>query len=249
LAFLSLILGLIIGSFLNVCIYRLPRRESVVFGKSRCPHCHHALGAADLVPVVSYLWLRGRCRYCGGPISGQYPTVELVTGVVFLVTYLVTGWDLLLLKYWFLFALLILIAFIDINLLLIPNPLVALMLVWCLFWQLFRPELSWGQSLVGSLLGGGILLAVAVASRGAMGGGDIKLMFAAGLFLGGPGVVLALFMAFVSGALVGSLLLATGIKKFKEPIPFGPFLAFGIFVATLWGEPLVRSYLRLTGIS
>ncbi|HHY61318.1 MAG TPA: prepilin peptidase, partial [Clostridia bacterium] len=150
-AFLSLILGLIIGSFLNVCIYRLPRRESVVFGKSRCPHCHHALGAADLVPVVSYLWLRGRCRYCGGPISGQYPTVELVTGVVFLVTYLVTGWDLLLLKYWFLFALLILIAFIDINLLLIPNPLVALMLVWCLFWQLFRPELSWGQSLVGSL--------------------------------------------------------------------------------------------------
>lgn len=237
-----------IGSFLNVCIYRIPKRESVVYGNSRCPHCHTSLGALDLIPVISYLLLKGRCRHCHAAINVQYPLVESLTGLVFLVTYLATGFDVLLLKYWFLFSVLIVITFIDIKLFVIPNQLVVVLLSWCLFWQLCRPEISWGQSLVGSLLGGGILLTIAIISKGGMGGGDIKLMFAAGLLLGGPAVLLALFIAFVSGALGGGLLLATGVKRFKEPIPFGPFLAFGIFAASLWGEQLIRFYLNLSGI-
>ncbi|HHW08150.1 MAG TPA: prepilin peptidase [Clostridia bacterium] len=247
-AILSFVLGLVTGSFLNVCIYRIPREESVVYGHSRCPHCNTELGVKDLIPVMSYLLLKGRCRYCRESISIQYPLVELLTGVVFLLTYLATGWHILLLKYWFLFSILIVITFIDIKLLLIPNRLILMILNWWLLWQVLEPEISWGQSLVGSLLGGGILLAIAVLSKGAMGGGDIKLMFAAGLMLGGPAVLLALFISFVSGALGGGFLLATGVKKLKEPIPFGPFLAVGIFVAALWGEELIQLYLFLSGI-
>lgn len=247
-AFLSFVFGLVVGSFLNVCIYRIPRHQSIIFGHSRCPHCHKALMVADLVPVISYVFLKGRCRYCRSPISLQYPIVEVLTGLVFLIAYLVIGFDVLLLKYWILFCILIVIAFIDINLLLIPDPLVAALLVWCLLWQLVRPEISWGQSLVGSFLGGGILLFIAIISQGAMGGGDIKLMLAAGLSLGGSGVLVALFAAFVTGALGGGVMLATGVKQLKEPIPFGPFLAFGILVASLWGEALIGLYLSFSGL-
>ena len=247
-ALLVFVLGLLIGSFLNVCIFRIPNRETIIYGTSRCPHCRNSLGALDLIPVISYLVLKGNCRFCQSPISWRYPLVELLTGLIFYLGYISIGELHLLIKYLVLFSLLIIISFIDIDRQLIPNQLVLAILVWGIGWQLLAPELSWQQSLLGAILGGGILLLIAVISKGGMGGGDIKLMFAAGLVLGGRFTVLALFIACVIGAFVGGFLLATGIKKRKEPIPFGPFLAMGIFTASLWGEELIQLYLTGSGL-
>ncbi|NLL18191.1 MAG: prepilin peptidase [Clostridia bacterium] len=247
-ALLVFVLGLLIGSFLNVCIFRIPNRETIIYGTSRCPHCRNSLGALDLIPVISYLVLKGNCRFCQSPISWRYPLVELLTGLIFYLGYISIGELHLLIKYLVLFSLLIIISFIDIDRQLIPNQLVLAILVWGIGWQLLAPELSWQQSLLGAILGGGILLLIAVISKGGMGGGDIKLMFAAGLVLGGRFTVLALFIACVIGAFVGGFLLATGIKKRKEPIPFGPFLSLGIFVASLWGEQLIQLYLTGSGL-
>ncbi|NLC77001.1 MAG: prepilin peptidase [Clostridia bacterium] len=240
--------GLLIGSFLNVCIVRIPNQETIIYGSSRCPHCYTRLRTPDLIPVLSFLFLKGRCRYCHAPVSWRYPLVEFLTGLLYYLTYEVTGFQPLLVKYLILFSLLVIIAFIDIDRQIIPNQLVLTVLVWAIGWQIFWPELSWRESLLGSLLGGGILLAVALISQGGMGGGDIKLMFAAGLVLGSAATLLALFLAFVSGALGGGILLATGRKQRKEPIPFGPFLAFGIWVALLWGDSLIEFYLNLSGL-
>lgn len=246
---LLFILGLIFGSFLNVCIARIPDRESIVYGGSRCPSCRTRLRAYDLIPVLSYILLKGRCRYCHIPISWRYPLVELLTGLLFCLTYFMIGFQPLLFKYLVLFSLLVVILFIDIDRQIIPNPLVLMIFVWALGWQTLLPEFSWREALLGFLLGGGLLLAIALISKGAMGGGDIKLMFAAGMALGGAATVLALFLAFLSGALVGGLLMVTGRKQRKEPIPFGPFLALGIWVASLWGEELIELYLKLSGLS
>jgi leader peptidase (prepilin peptidase)/N-methyltransferase len=248
LALLVFVLGLLIGSFLNVCIYRIPNRETIVYGTSRCPRCHNSLGALDLIPVVSFLVLKGSCRFCQAPISWRYPLVELLTGLIFFIGYSSIGAHPLLIKYLFLFSLLIVISFIDIDRQLIPDQLVLAVLVWGMAWQFIAPELSWRHSLLGALLGGGILLLIAVISKGGMGGGDIKLMFAAGWVLGGWLTALALFIACVVGALIGGFLLATGIKKRKDPIPFGPFLAMGIFTASLWGEELIQLYLTGSGL-
>lgn len=231
-----------------MCACRIPRQQTVVYGSSYCPKCEHPLGIWDLIPVLSFILLKGNCRYCHAPISRRYPLVEILTGTVFAVAYLRLGAYLLLIKYLVLFSVLIVISLIDLDWQIIPNELVILILGWGLLWQFIRPELSWGQLLMGGLTGGGILLLIAIISRGGMGGGDIKLMFAAGLILGGPGTLLALFLAFVTGALGGGLLLASGLKGRKEPISFGPFLAFGIVTASLWGEQLIRFYLNLSSI-
>lgn len=236
-----------IGSFLNVCIYRIPYGETVVFGTSRCPRCHSSLGALDLIPVFSYLLLKGRCRHCRFPISWRYPFVEILTGFIFYLIYISIGYQPLLVKYLFFFSVLIVIAFIDIDHQVILNQLVGVIFIWVLAWQLLVPELSWKQCFAGFLLGGGILLIIALISKGGMGGGDIKLMFAAGAMLGGGPTLLALFIAFVAGAVIGGFLIGAGIKDRKDPIPFGPFLALGIFVASLWGEQLISFYLASFG--
>lgn len=243
--FLIFILGVLIGSFLNVCIYRIPRKEPVVYNRSHCIHCKERLNFIDLIPVLSFIFLKGKCRYCNKQISIYYPIVEFLTGIIFLITYLHIGFSSLLIKYLFIFAVLIIITFIDIEHKIIPNKLVFIFLIWSIGWQLFYPQLTWNNILSGAILGGGILLLTAIISRGGMGGGDIKLMFAAGLFLGLANTALALFLAFLSGSIVGIVLMLLRIKGRKDPIPFGPFLSFGIFVAVLWGYVIIDLYLKL----
>lgn len=242
------ILGLVIGSFLNVCIYRLPREESIVFRSSHCPGCNKKLGVMELIPLLSYFLLKGKCRSCGEKISFRYPLVEFLTGLLFVVTYLSTGMDILLVKNLFLFSLLLVIIFIDLDYQIIPNTLVLIFFLWSLLWQIFYPEIPWGDAFLGAALGGGLLLALAIISKGGMGGGDIKLMFAAGFYLGGAMTAVALFVGFFSGALVGIVLMVLKLKTRKDYIPFGPFLSGGIMVAYLWGPLLVEGYLRLTGL-
>lgn len=238
-------LGTIIGSFLNVCIYRLPREESTVTKFSYCPGCRHRLYSRDLVPLFSYLFLGGRCRYCGALISPRYILVETFTGILYVLALAEMGLEPLLLKYLVIFSLLVVIIFIDLDHKIIPNPLVAALLSWGLLWQVLDPEITWAGALAGALLGGGSLLLVAVVSRGGMGGGDIKLMLAAGFFLGPALTTLALFLGFFSGALVGVALILLKKVTRKDYIPFGPFLSAGIIVAALWGQELVAIYLGM----
>ncbi len=261
------VLGLIFGSFANVCIWRLPRGEEVVRTPSHCPECGAAIRWFDNIPVISYLWLKGRCRQCRRSISLRYPLVELSTALVFLALYLHYGLSLeLVMALPFGWALLVLSA-IDLEHYILPDvitlPGIILGLVGAglasLDLPLFLEPISgqgcgWppiAESLAGLLLGGGFLWFSAWAGRlvfrqEAMGGGDIKLAAMIGAFLGLRGLLVALFAAFLTGSLSGlGLILSGKLKPRKSILPFGPFLALGALIAVFLGRPLVEWYLGL----
>ena len=243
--FFITVMGLLIGSFLNVCIHRIPKKETVIYNPSHCNFCNTKLVFLDLIPLISFILLKGKCRYCGERIKVRYPIVELLTGGIFLITYLSIGFNLLLVKYLILFSVLIAITFIDLEHQIIPNSLAFLIIIWGIIWQVFYPELLLYQALGGAILGGGLLLLAAIISRGGMGGGDIKLMFAAGFILGIAATALTLFLSFLVGSIIGITLILLRIKGRKDPIPFGPFLSLGIFIAALWGYEIIKMYLDI----
>ncbi len=246
--FLMMITGLVVGSFLNVCIYRLPRGESVVFPPSNCPKCGRRIAADDLIPLISFLRLRGSCRFCGEKISPLYPLVELLTGLLFAVMYGYFGLSPVLLKYLTLGSVLIAVTFIDLEHYLIPDRLVIFALAAGLplhFWAGDRTTLS---ALLGLLTAGGFLLFLAVVSRGGMGGGDIKLAAATGFYLGWPHGLLAVFLACVLAGLLGLMLVLARLKGRKDAIPFGPFIVAGTLAALFRGDELLFWLLNLYGI-
>ncbi len=243
---LALVAGGVAGSFLNACAWRLPRGESLVKPRSRCVACGHPLGPLDLVPVLSYLWLRGRCRYCGGRIPPRYLVVELAAAGATL-SAVHAAPDLLhaartAVFLWFL----ILVTTTDLETGLIPDQAVGTAALLGVGTGLFLPE-TLLPGLYGALAGAGILYAIILASRGGMGGGDAKMAAVMGLFLGWQGLLLALFVAFVSGGLLAAGLLLTGRKERKDALPFAPFLALGGAVAQFWAGPLLAWYLSLGG--
>lgn len=233
--------GLLIGSFLNVVIYRLPRQQSVVFPPSHCPKCDTNLTAGDLVPLLSWLKLKGRCRYCSGGIPIRYPLTELFTAIIFyLLSFYFTGWHLA--GMLTLAAVLIAAAVIDYDHGIIPNKLVlAGLTAGCLF-VILNPWLGRVSHIFGFLIGGGVLLALAVISRGGMGGGDIKLTAMIGLFLGPKLVLTAVVLAAFLGGGGGLILIASGKKGRKDAMVFGPFLAAGALISLLWGQQLLAWY-------
>lgn len=237
--------GAVIGSFLNLCIYRLPRGETVVYGGSRCTNCGQGLQARDLIPVISYLWLRGRCRHCDTAISGQYPLVELCTAALFVVIFMFWGlsWQTVLM--WVLGAILICASVIDWRHRIIPDELIitGLCLGLPLTWLVSTGTMLAGVG--GFLLAGSLLLLIALVSRGGMGGGDIKLGAVMGLYLGWSQVLVALFAAFLAGGITGILLMATRGWKRKDAVPFGPFLALGSLLAAFYGQQIISWYLSL----
>ncbi len=241
------LISLFLGSFLNVCIYRIPRGESIVFPPSACPDCGRRLRSAELIPVLSFFLQSGRCRGCGAGVSWRYPGVELLTALVFTGLFLRFGWPDFLFQAAF-FAVLLVIFFIDLEHQIIPNRLVLALLSYTLLLRFVQPVIPWSTSLWGGLLGGALFLFLAVVSRGGMGGGDIKLVTVLGFWFGWGQLLLLLFLAFLSGGLLGGLLLALGLKKRKDGIPFGPFLVFAALVVTVWGESILGWYLRLSGI-
>ncbi len=240
---LAALFGLIIGSFLNVVIYRMPRGESVVAGRSRCPACGRALAWYDLVPVLSYLALRGRCRYCRTPISPRYLLVELMTGAVFAALFYRFGPTPALAKYLFLGAVLIAATFIDLEHYLIPDRLVLAGLAGAVILGFAARDVGIWSALAGCAAGAGFLLLVVVISKGGMGGGDVKLAAVTGLFLGWPFGPLGIFLGACVGGLVAFFLLLFRIKGRKDPLPFGPFIALGSFLALLWGKEVISWYL------
>ena len=242
-------LGLAIGSFLNVCIHRLPRGESLVNPGSRCPACGYALRAIDNIPVLSYVFLRGRCRQCQTRISMRYPIVELVTAAIFVVHYFVFGWTpLLAVRALFAAAMVALFA-IDLEHQLLPDAITLPGLVVGLIASAFLPP-GIRDALIGVLVGGGVLWAIGEAyyrysGQEGMGGGDVKMLAMIGAFLGWQLVIVTLVLSSVAGSVIGLAIIAIKRGGMKYALPFGTFLAMAAVAASLWGEPIVRWYTGL----
>ena len=240
---LVLIASLLIGSFLNVVIHRMPRRESLLWPGSHCPQCGTRLTVRDLFPLVSYLVLGGRCRYCRNPISMRYPVVELITAVSFLLIYLEWGAGGQTLAGWIFTGFLITAAFIDIENGIIPDRLTysGMLAGLVLSMVTIGPK----SSLIGLLVYGSFMLATALISRGGMGGGDVKMAAAIGSFLGFPASLLALFLSSLLGGVWAAALLISRKATRKSAIKFGPFLALGAWLVLVYGQQLIDFYLSL----
>ena len=244
---LIFILGLIVGSFSNVCIYRIPRNESIIYPASHCPKCSTTIRPRDNVPLLSYIILKGRCRNCGSKISIQYPLVELLTGIIYLIIYLIYGLSIQSLIYIILSSALIIIAFIDLNEQIVPDVISLPGIGAGLILSFFVPYISFINSVLGVFVGGGIILIIglvgsAIFKKEAMGGGDVKLAAMVGAFLGWKYVILALFLGFFIGALAGIFLVLSKIKNREDMVPFGPFIALGSFITILCGEKILVWY-------
>ncbi|MEW5768689.1 MAG: prepilin peptidase [bacterium] len=245
------IFGTVVGSFLNVCIYRLPLNQSIIRPRSHCPNCGAKLKAIENIPLISFLWLKGRCGYCGAKISWRYPIIELLTGLI----YLLVGWRLGM-SYHLFFSLffvsaLIAITFIDLEHFLILNKITYPSIIIGLLATQIPGQMPLRSALMGMFLGGGIIYLLLVISplifgKEGMGGGDVKLAALMGVFLGWPKVFLALFLGAAIGAVVGLSLIGLGRAKRGEYIPFGPFLSLGAIIALLLGDEIIGWYLGIS---
>lgn len=227
------LVGLCVGSFANVCIYRLPRHESVVTPRSHCVACGHSLAPYDLIPVVSYFALRGRCRYCGARISPRYPLVELLTGLLFLAAYRLLGltWDLA--AAWLTIVVAVIAFATDIEHRIIPNALTFPAVAAGLLLSLAAGRFI--GALLGTLICGGAFMLIGLLGAGKLGGGDVKLAAAIGAMLGLRAGVTALLLGVIAGALIGLTLIALGRATLKSYIPFAPPLtAAAVAVALAW---------------
>ncbi|MBI5025631.1 MAG: prepilin peptidase [Nitrospirae bacterium] len=254
---LIFIIGAIIGSFLNVCIYRIPRGLSIIRPSSHCPSCGKPIRFYDNIPIISYLILRGKCRACKAKIPFKYPLVELLNASGYVATLwkfnpftsMFFSWPSLLVYSCFVSSLIIII-FVDLEHQIIPDritlPGIPLAL---LFGSTILPDpflrfafLGFKSSLIGFLLGGGLFYLVALLSRGGMGGGDIKMMAMVGGLLGWKGALSTTFFGSLTGAIVGIFLMIFKGKGRKSKIPFGPFLAFGAILSLFFGQEILDLY-------
>lgn len=238
------LLGLAVSSFLNVCIDRLPERGSIVSPPSHCPACGRRLAPFDLIPLLSYILLRGRCRYCGAPIPRRVLLVESTTGLLFALFWYRYGFSLWLLLGTLYACFFIVIFFIDLEHHLVLNRVMYPAIVVALLLIPFARGHSAKELLLGGLIGFALLFLIASIYPAGMGMGDVKLATFIGLVVGFPSVFVALLFSFVAGGLVGGGLLLTGLKGRKDPIPFAPFLAAGGMVAMLYGKEIIDWYLR-----
>lgn len=243
---MAFILGLFIGSFLNVCIHRIPLEESIVFPASRCPKCRTKIKPWDNIPVLSYLVLRGRCRNCREAISLRYPAVELLSGLLAVAMLYRFGLTPSFFIYYVWACALLVITFIDFDYQIIPDSLsiggiiVGLALVWWI-------PLSYRDALIGLGLGAGLLIAVIygyylLTGRQGMGGGDVKLLGMIGVFTGWQGVLFTIFMGSLIGTVVGVSWVFVQKKNMQAAIPFGPFLALGALIYVFWGDLIINWY-------
>lgn len=244
-AVLIFIYGLVLGSFYNVVGLRVPKGESIVRPPSHCTICNRNLTAKDLVPVFSYVFLKGKCRGCGTKIHWIYPVIELSTGVLFTFAYLQLGltWEFIISLLFI--SLLIIITVSDIAYMLIPDKILLFFLIPLVIGRIISPLDPWWDSMVGAIVGFGILLLVAMVSKGGMGGGDIKLFFVIGVVLGTVSSLVTLFLASVIGTVVGIITLKISKQGRKTPIPFGPSIAIAAIISFFYGQAIVDWYMNL----
>lgn len=251
------VFGLIIGSFLNVCIYRIPTGQSIISPPSHCTGCNTKLRALDLVPVFSWIFLRGKCRYCGAKISARYPIVEGLTSLVFILLYFKFSISVEFLATIILSSILICVAFIDYDLKIIPNEFIiagmlsgAVLFTYNFFYQVsMYGDRAWYNPIIGIVSGAGFLLLIAVVGSivyktdDAMGMGDVKLLAVVGLFLGWRLTLVALLLTVILAALTSLVLILLKKINGKSSVPFGPFIAIGTFIAILYGWNIIDLYL------
>ncbi len=258
-------LGLIIGSFLNVVIYRLENGGKIVNDRSKCLHCKHTLNWLDLIPILSFIFLKGKCRYCKHSISVQYPLVELLTGIMFVAIFNffaqggpVLDWQFLSFLFWlYLTSVFIVIFVYDLRHYIIPDKVIYPAIIITTTFHLFSEFITTNNFqfsifnqfsifLFAAILASGFFYAIIIITKGkGMGGGDVKLAFLMGLLLGWPVILLSLFLSFIFGSIVGICLILIGKKKMGSMIPFGPFLIIGTFVGLFWGEEIIEWYLNI----
>ena len=254
------LLGLIVGSFLNVCIDRLPNNKSIVSPPSSCDACGHRLAIIDLIPLFSYVFLKGKCRYCGARIPLRIPLVELATALIFIFLFWQYGitYQLALMAVYA--AVLLTISVIDLQTNLILNVIVYPMAILVFVVDIFLPGVGWWRALAGMGIGFGILLIPALISRAGMGAGDVKLAGLIGLMVVYPRspadptymwiirVFAAILVGIIIGGIVAIILIIARKKTRKDVIAFGPYLALGAFIILVWGKQLIDGYLHLFGL-
>jgi len=248
---LIFIFGLCIGSFMNVCIYRIPLSKSIVTPRSMCPGCNSLISAYDNLPVISYILLKGKCRNCGIPISFRYPLVETISGLTALSVFMKFGLSAEGLIYFVFISALLVMTFIDIDHRIIPDTIsLPGIPIGFLLASLVLPSMNYKTSLAGILTGGGSLLAVAwiynlITKKEGMGGGDIKLLAMIGAFTGWKGVLFTIFVASATGTLAGIAVMLKTKKDMKLAVPFGPFLSIGAILYIFFGTALISWYFNL----
>ncbi len=245
--FLVVIFGLVIGSFLNVCICRIANEESIAFPPSHCTNCGYELKAKDLIPVLSYIFLGGKCRSCKEKISIQYPIVEILNAILYIAIYLKFGFTLNLFKFCLFASLLIVIGFIDFKTKYVYNSTVVFGVVSGILFAVLEwmetKSIPWNY-IAGAFIEFGIIYLIVILTRG-MGEGDIDIALICGLFLGIKGILVTLFLAIILGGIVATIILIFKLKERKAEIAFGPYLAIGGIIACLYGSRLIDIYLGL----
>ena len=245
--FLVVIFGLVIGSFLNVCICRIANEESIAFPPSHCTNCGYELKAKDLIPVLSYIFLGGKCRSCKEKISIQYPIVEILNAILYIAIYLKFGFTLNLFKFCLFSSLLIVLVFIDFKTKYVYNSTVVFGVVSGILFAVLEwmetKSIPWNY-IAGAFIEFGIIYLIVILTRG-MGEGDIDIALICGLFLGIKGILVTLFLAIILGGIVATIILIFKLKERKAEIAFGPYLAIGGIIACLYGSRLIDIYLGL----
>jgi leader peptidase (prepilin peptidase)/N-methyltransferase len=244
------IIGLCVGSFLNVCIYRLPASQSIVRPRSKCPECGDLIAFYDNIPLFSYLWLKGRCRHCRVRIGLRYPTIELLGGLFALATYLKFGLRVDALIYFAFIASMLVVTFIDLDHRIIPDVITLPGIPICFAASFALPSMNFKAALLGILVGGGSLFLVAwvyslITKKEGMGGGDIKLLAMMGGLVGWQGVAFTIFVSSLVGTLSGFAVMLQSRKGMKLAIPFGPFLAIGAITYIFFGTRMIDWYFHL----
>jgi leader peptidase (prepilin peptidase)/N-methyltransferase len=244
------IFGICIGSFMNVCIYRLPASKSIINpARSICPNCGNIIKFYDNIPILSYLWLKGKCRHCSSPIAFRYPLVELAGGFFALCAYFKFGITIEAFVYYALISSLLVITFIDIDHQIIPDVITFPGIPIFFFASFTLTAVTCKDSLLGILAGGGSLLLIAVTynlltKKEGMGGGDIKLLAMIGAAIGWKGVLFTIFIGSTIGTLVGIILMLRTRRGLKLAIPFGPFLSMGAIIYIFFGSSIINWYLN-----
>lgn len=245
------IYGLCIGSFLNVCIYRIPYSKSLIYPASSCPACGTPIKFYDNIPVLSFIWLLGKCRVCKLPISFRYPFVEFLTGITWMMCYFRFGFSLECLVMIIFLSTLILISFIDLDHRIIPDIISLPGIPFFFLAAIYFTPLDWKNALFGILLGGGSLFLVAesyflITKKEGMGGGDIKLLAMIGALIGWKGVFFTIFAASAIGTIVGFSIMIATRNNMKLAVPFGPFLSLGTALYLFYGNEIIQWYYGLT---
>jgi leader peptidase (prepilin peptidase)/N-methyltransferase len=246
----AFIIGAVVGSFLNVCIYRLPEGKSIVTPPSACPQCGNRIRWYDNVPIVSFLVLRAKCRACHAPVSWRYPLVEALNGILTLLLFMKYGISPAFLALFIFCSALVVITFIDLDHQIIPDEISLPGIGVGFIFSFFLPWNGWLNSLLGILLGGGSLFLVAwgyekLTGKEGMGGGDIKLLAMMGAFLGWRSILFIIFAASLIGSVIGVAAMMIQKKDGKLAIPFGPFLAFGAVLYIFYGRQIITWYLSI----